>query len=83
VKGGVSRPPIIDFTPEFRARMTDQMREHSYKLLGWRLEAREQRQAETIQRLVDTIPRLDRDEDIGPYIDDQGFRLPEPGEDEE
>jgi hypothetical protein len=46
-------------------------------------EAREHRQAETIRRLVDTIPRLDPDEDIGPYIDDHGFRLPEPGEDEE
>jgi hypothetical protein len=49
----------------------------------WSPEARELRRNETIQRLVDTIPWLDPDEDIGPYIDDHGFRLPEPGEDEE
>jgi hypothetical protein len=46
-------------------------------------EALEQRQAETVRRLVDAIVWLDRDEDIGPYIGDQGFRLPDPGEDEE
>jgi hypothetical protein len=35
----------------------------------WSPEAQEQRRNETIQRLMDAIVWLDRDEDIGPYLD--------------